>query len=118
MKNMNLAWLLVPALALGIAACDVEQNGQSTTPEASTETEQPAAGAAGIDMQGDGAEVAEPDVTAEDTDAVAPEQTVGEAADGAAGTDAGQADEAAAPAEAEAQEDEQQADAPAQQPQS
>src|SRR5690606_18515995 len=73
MKNINLAWLLVAALALGVAACDVEQNSQNTTePQTSTETEQPAADA-GVDMQGDGAEVAEPDVTAEDTDAVAPE---------------------------------------------
>ncbi len=91
MKNINLAWLLVAALALGVAACDVEQNSQNTTePQTSTETEQPAADA-GVDMQGDGAEVAEPDVTAEDTDAVAPEQTADEAAEG----DAAPADEAA-----------------------
>lgn len=110
MKNINLAWLLVAALALGVAACDVEQNSQNTTePQTSTETEQPAADT-GIDMQGDGAEVAEPDVTAEDTDAVAPEQTTDEAAEDDAGTDAEQTDETVAPAEAEAQEDEQQAD--------
>lgn len=109
MKNINLAWLLVPVLALSVAACDVEQNGQSSEPQTSTETEQPAADT-GIDMQGDGAEVAEPDVTAEDTDAVAPEQTTDEAAEDDAGTDAEQADETAAPTDAEIQEDEQQAD--------
>src|SRR5690606_8999438 len=91
MKNINLAWLLVAALALGVAACDVEQNSQNTPePQTSTETEQPAADA-GVDTQGDGAEVAEPEVNAEATAAVAPEQTADEAAEG----DAAPADEAA-----------------------